>query len=159
MDLWANYLLREITLAMREFSMRGAACLQKYDLTPAQYYILNAVHENGKISQQEIADGLNVTKGNISQIVKVLERKGLITRAKEKKSQYLHLTQKAIDTLKSVIPEQEIIAEANLSKLTPEEVTQLKHIVHKLYSQADRPKNNPTKTRSNHPGSTTLKSG
>jgi DNA-binding MarR family transcriptional regulator len=122
-----------LILITRIFSEKGSACLRHYDLTPTQFYILSEVQNENHISQQKIADQLGVTKGSISQTVKILEKKGLIVRLKVKHSQYMELTEKSKIILDVVIPEHEKIAENLFSSLPGEEFEQMKTSLNHLY--------------------------
>jgi len=59
------------------------ARLSSWDLTPAQFDVLSRLGAEPGISQQELADRLLVTKGNVSQLLARLEVRGLIRRKRD----------------------------------------------------------------------------
>lgn len=59
---------------------QGAETIRAHNITPPQYLILKNLHDNPDLTQQQLADALVVTKGNVSQILKLMERDGLIIR-------------------------------------------------------------------------------
>src|SRR5579859_7683036 len=92
------------TRSERFFRTRG--------LNTAQFDVLAQVGARSGISQQELADALLVTKGNISQLLGKLECDDLIVRQPEGRSNYLSLTDQGQALFQQVVPEQEaLIAE------------------------------------------------
>src|SRR5258708_36503085 len=68
--------------------------LRPWDLSVAQFDILARVGAAKGITQQELADRLLVTKGNISQLLDRMEQHGLFTRCYEGRSNTLSFTEK-----------------------------------------------------------------
>ena len=68
--------------------------LKNAELSNAQMDIISRVAEGDHLSQQELADKLLVTKGNVAQLIKKLEEMDYITRTKTGKTNVLSLTQK-----------------------------------------------------------------
>jgi DNA-binding MarR family transcriptional regulator len=64
-----------------------------HGLTAAQFDILAQLGRGEGISQQELADRLLVTKGNISQLLGKMEERGLIVRCHEGRANALYLTE------------------------------------------------------------------
>ena len=56
------------------------AHLADYDLTPSQFGVLEALHHLGTLSQRDLSRKLLKSAGNISTVLKNLERRGLIAR-------------------------------------------------------------------------------
>ena len=59
---------------------RTTAHLATYDLTSTQFGILEALYHLGTLSQRDLAQKLLKSTGNISTVLKNLEKRGLITR-------------------------------------------------------------------------------
>jgi DNA-binding MarR family transcriptional regulator len=57
--------------------------LKKWNLTAAQFDILVQVGAHERLSQQELASRLFVTKGNITQLLSKMEELGLINREQD----------------------------------------------------------------------------
>jgi MarR family 2-MHQ and catechol resistance regulon transcriptional repressor len=54
--------------------------LAKYDLTVSQFAVLEALYHLGTMSQRDIAKKLLKSTGNMSIVLKTLEKRGLISR-------------------------------------------------------------------------------
>jgi DNA-binding MarR family transcriptional regulator len=91
-DLWAQFLQ-----FAQQFNRAAAALLNAHHLTPPQFLMLMALHQHDKTqpTQQELADALLVTKGNVSQMLKVMERENLIVRQTEGGVKRIQLTKRA----------------------------------------------------------------
>src|SRR5438270_13809754 len=63
-----------------------------HGLTVAQFDILAQLGRKEGISQQELADRLLVTKGNVSQLIGKMEERGLIYRCHTGRTNALYLT-------------------------------------------------------------------
>ncbi len=62
------------------------------ELSTGQFDILAHIGAREHVTQQEIADSLLVTKGNISQLLKRMESRSLVTRSREGRNKYLRLS-------------------------------------------------------------------
>lgn len=114
---------------------RGSAeHLRKWDLSVAQFDVIAQVGSAEGLVQQELADRLLVTKGNISQLLDRLERRGLICRCQEGRTQRLSLSAAGRALYELVVPEQERYIASQLSTLSPEE----QRLLHDLLQKLDR---------------------
>jgi DNA-binding MarR family transcriptional regulator len=112
---------------------RGSAeHLRKWDLSVAQFDVIAQVGSAEGIMQQELADRLLVTKGNVSQLLDRLERRGLICRCPEGRTQRLSLTPQGRELFRTVVPEQERYVASRLEALTDEEQRHLHDLLQKL---------------------------
>ncbi|HEY8492104.1 MAG TPA: MarR family transcriptional regulator, partial [Dehalococcoidia bacterium] len=66
--------------------------LRAWDLSLAQFDLLAHVGAAEGLTQQELADRLLVTKGNVCQLLEKLERRGLVVRRPEGRANRLFLT-------------------------------------------------------------------
>jgi DNA-binding MarR family transcriptional regulator len=103
----------------------GTTHLSRYDLTPPQFYILEKLIEGEELIQQDLADRLMVSKGNISQILKIMEQKALIERIPDGASNRILLTDRARKMLDVLMPELNAFVRANLAELSEHEQMQL----------------------------------
>ncbi len=126
-DLW--YKLTRVRYLMIR---RAAQLYQQYDVTPLQFVVMRRLYEGEKLTQQKLADRLFVTKGNISQMLKVMERKGLIERIKEGSFKRLIITDKARAILKELIPAHTQFVDSQLSSLSLAEQAQFLGLLKKL---------------------------
>jgi DNA-binding MarR family transcriptional regulator len=111
-----------------------ADLMRRWDLSVAQFDVLNALGLHQGITQQELADRLLVTKGNISQLIVRMERRGLIRRCQEGRAMRLHLTDAGHRLRAEAIPAQEALVARHFARLTPAETRAL----HTLLRRVDR---------------------
>jgi DNA-binding MarR family transcriptional regulator len=62
----------------RQIDRASAELLRRWDLSVAQFDVLAQIGVRAGLTQQELADHLLVTKGNISQFLARMERRGLV---------------------------------------------------------------------------------
>jgi DNA-binding MarR family transcriptional regulator len=103
----------------------SAEHLRAWDLSVAQFDVLAQVGADEGITQQELADRLLVTKGNICQLIEKLERRGLIRRRQEGRANHLFLTEEGRRLSHEVVPAQERMIAAQFGVLALEEQHQL----------------------------------
>jgi DNA-binding MarR family transcriptional regulator len=109
-----------------------SAYLRSWGLNTAQFDVLAHVGAHKGITQQELADSLLVTKGNISQLLDRMEKLGLLRRCQEKRTNTLALTQKGQELYERVVPATEQLVEEHFTALTSSEITDLLRLVRKL---------------------------
>src|SRR5918995_7324838 len=86
--------------------------LKLWGLNSAQFDVLAHVGAAEGITQQELADSLLVTKGNVAQLLGRMERRGLIERRHEGRSNLLFLTDEGRRLFERIVPAHEaVIAE------------------------------------------------
>lgn len=98
-DTWA---LLSHTYLKLERAIAGQ--LAAWELTPAQFDVLVWLAAEAGISQQELAERLMVTKGNVSQLVSRLESRGLIQRLRDGRVLRLQLTDEGRRLHEQVVP-------------------------------------------------------
>lgn len=106
--------------------------LKKWGLTTAQFDVIVHVGRNKRLTQQELADKLVVTKGNVTHLLKKMEELQWIKREVEWKNKYLSLTEIGQKMYEEIVPTQEEFQQAQFSKLTEEEQLQLLTLLRKL---------------------------
>jgi len=97
----------------QKIDRRSEQLFRKYELNTAQFDVLAHVGASDGRSQQDLADALLVTKGNVSQLLAKLEQRGLIDRTHVRRSNFLSLTAEGRRVFDHVVPQQE----SQLSKL------------------------------------------
>jgi len=75
--------------------------LKQFDLSSAQFDVLNQISVYEPISQRELAQKVTVTQGGISRMLGRLERDGLIKRKQEWKTKQISLTEKGAKKLQA----------------------------------------------------------
>src|SRR6478752_7087481 len=98
-------LARVYTLIDRE----SASLLRQFDLSVAQFDVIAQVGAREGRTQQELADALLVTKGNITQLLDRLEERRLIERRTEpgRRGKMLYLTDSGWNLNRQAVPAQE----------------------------------------------------
>lgn len=80
--------------------------LKKYDITAAQFDVLNQIGTYQPISQSELADRVTISAGGISRMLSRLEREGYIARSVEWKVKWISLNEKGRTKLDEVFEHQ-----------------------------------------------------
>jgi DNA-binding MarR family transcriptional regulator len=105
---------------------------RRHRLNTAQFDVLAHVGAASGMTQQELADALLVTKGNISQLLAKLEQDGLITRRQEGRINCLSLTDRGRALFELVVPQQEALIAELLAPLWDDEQRELLRLLRKL---------------------------
>lgn len=107
--------------------------LTKWSLTPAQFDVLAQVGVHDRLTQQQLADKLYVTKGNMTQLLSKLEEAGLIKREQDWKTKYVSLTEQGLALFHEVVPVQEDFQASQYDGLNVEEKQQLLALLSKMH--------------------------
>lgn len=106
--------------------------LRSWGLNTAQFDVLAHVGAHTRMTQQELADSLLVTKGNVSQLLDRMEKLGLLRRCQEKRNNTLVLTEKGQQLYDLVVPTTEKLIEDQLAVLSPAETADLLRLARKV---------------------------
>ncbi|GER92171.1 MarR family transcriptional regulator [Dictyobacter vulcani] len=106
--------------------------LRTWGLSTAQFDVLAHVGAAKGITQQELADRLLVTKGNISQLLDRMEKMGWLQRCQERRSNSLSLTEKGQELYERVVPAQEDMIATKFHGLSTAEISTLLGLLRKL---------------------------
>jgi DNA-binding MarR family transcriptional regulator len=98
----------------------------------AQFDVLAHVGVAPGLTQQELADSLLVTKGNVCQLLDRMERSDLIERRSEGRANRLFLTSAGQELFDRIVPEHETMIATKLDALTPREQMELLALLRKL---------------------------
>ena len=114
--------------------------LSDYDLTTSQFAVLEALYHLGTLSQRDLADKLLKSTGNMSLVLKNLEKRDLISRERDpgdRRYMRVCITEKGRELLLSMLEEHVagIVEEMNI--LTPQEQDQLGQLCRKLGLKED----------------------
>lgn len=116
----------------QKIDTRSERFFRSQGLNTAQFDILAQVGSAEGMTQQELADALLVTKGNISQMLGKLEQEGLIMRRGAGRSNCLSLTERGRELYQQVVPDQEALIAEMLTPLTSDEQHELLRLLRKL---------------------------
>jgi DNA-binding MarR family transcriptional regulator len=101
-------------------------------LSTAQFDVLAQIGAAEGITQQELAESLFVTKGNISQLLDRMERLELVKRCQEGRSNTLFLTEQGRRLFAELVPAQEALIARLFAPLSHDEQAQLLALLRKL---------------------------
>ncbi len=118
---------------------RSADAFRKHGLTVAQFDVLAQVGVREGCSQQELADHLLVTKGNVCQLLDKMEAHGWIERrpASQGRGNLLYLTPEGDRLRAQVLPDQEVRISQLLSALSSSERSELSKALRKIDRSLD----------------------
>ena len=112
----------------------AAEHLRAHDLNYAQFDVLAHVGAAEGCRQKELGASLLVTKGNVSHLVDQMERRGLVSRRQEGRTNRLYLTEEGRRLFEEVVPAHEDLVHQLMSALPEEEQMHL----HELLRGLDR---------------------
>ncbi|WP_405081434.1 MarR family winged helix-turn-helix transcriptional regulator [Paenibacillus chitinolyticus] len=110
--------------------------LKAWNLSAAQFDVLAQVGSHERLTQQELADKLLVTKGNITQLLSKMEELGWIRREQEWKTKYISLTAEGQALFDEAVPQQEQFQASQFGALDREEKKQLLELLKKVQKQS-----------------------
>lgn len=116
--------------------------LMDVNLTISQFGILEALYHLGPMCQRDIAKKILKSTANITTVIDNLEKRGLVKRKRSKEDRRyinLHLTNKGLILIESVIPDHLQGITNRLRVLTVSEQKQLATLCKKLGVAADNP--------------------
>jgi DNA-binding MarR family transcriptional regulator len=106
--------------------------LRARDLSLAQFDVLAQVNASEGLTQQELADRLLVTKGNVCQLLDRMEQSDLLVRRQDGRANRVYLTTSGSRLVRDILPEQETLIASLFSALTPDEQRQLRVLLRTL---------------------------
>ena len=112
-----------------------ATLLQDHGLTVPQFEVLSTLAAAECTNQQELADRLQVTKGNLVGLIDRLTERGWVERVHvpgDRRVNRVTITQAGKTLIEQALPEQASIVESMLSQLTANEVETLRTLHQKL---------------------------
>lgn len=125
----------KLTRASESVFQRTTAHLVHYGLTDSQFAVLEALYYLGTLSQVELAQKVLKSTGNMTMVLRNLEKRGLICRERDKQDQrYMRVSATAAgrELIARIMPQHiQAIVQA-MSILTPEEQALLGQLCRKL---------------------------
>jgi DNA-binding MarR family transcriptional regulator len=125
--LWLRY-----ARVFHRIEHRLVAQLRSHDLSLAQFDVLAHVNASEGLTQQELADRLLVTKGNVCQLLDRMEQSDLLVRRQDGRANRVYLTTGGHRLAQEVLPEHEALIASLLSALAPDEQRQLRALLRTL---------------------------
>lgn len=106
--------------------------LRRWGLSVAQFDALARVGASEGMTQQQLADSLLVTKGNVCQLLDRMEGRGWISRRPDGRTNRLYLTGEGRRLFEEAVPAQEEMVSERFSALSKSEQQQLHALLRKL---------------------------
>jgi DNA-binding MarR family transcriptional regulator len=125
--LWLRY-----ARIFHRIEHRLIAQLRARDLSLAQFDVLAKVNASEGLTQQELADRLLVTKGNVCQLLDRMEQNDLLVRRQDGRANRVYLTAGGRRLAQEVLPEHEALIASLFSALAPDEQRQLRVLLRTL---------------------------
>ena len=116
----------------RRVTQAIGAELKAIGLSIPQFDLISTLTEREGVTQQELAERLYVTKGNVSGLVDRLVEAGLVERrtpAGDRRSHARHLTEKGRDLAEQGLVAQQAYVARTLGRLPPDDLADLERIV------------------------------
>lgn len=107
-------------------------------LSPAQVDVLARVGSSEGISQQELADALMVTKGNVCQLLHKMEGSGLLERRPDGRVNRLFLTDQGRRVYEEVVPMHDAMLAEQFNTLSQSEQRALLRLLRQLDHSLER---------------------
>jgi DNA-binding MarR family transcriptional regulator len=112
-----------------------AALLTTRALTVPQFEVLSTLAAADCTNQQELADRLQVTKGNLVGLIDRLTERGWVERLQvpeDRRVNKVRITEAGKELIHAVLPEQAGIVEQMMSGLNEEEIVTFRNLLKKL---------------------------
>lgn len=125
----------EMVQVYQRIHRRVSVVLHEYDLTLAQFDVLVALYFTEELTQQELAERLLVTKGNICGLLDRLERRNLVQRVPDpddKRVNRTSLTEGSREMVRRALPEHAKLVAGLMKALNRDEQHFLYVLLHRL---------------------------
>ncbi len=112
-----------------------AARVGEYELTTAQFGVLEALYHLGPLTLGELADKLLVTGGNVTYVMDRLQKDGLVTRrrcSQDRRMVWADLTAEGRSLIEEVFPGHASFIEEMVSVIPPEDQQELRRLLKRL---------------------------
>jgi MarR family 2-MHQ and catechol resistance regulon transcriptional repressor len=125
----------KLTRAGETLWNRLAPGLQRHDLTPSQFGVLEALYHLGSMHQRDLGERILRSSGNMTLVIDNLEKRGLVRRERsveDRRFIQVHLTEEGARLIRRVFPAHADAITRELAVLTPEEQRALGNLCRKL---------------------------
>ena len=125
----------KLTRASETLWNRLAPGLQRHDLTPSQFGVLEALYHLGSMHQRDLGERILRSSGNMTLVIDNLEKRGLVRRERsvdDRRFILVHLTEEGARLIRRVFPAHAEAITRRLAVLTSEEQRALGNLCRKL---------------------------
>ncbi|WCN39254.1 MarR family winged helix-turn-helix transcriptional regulator [Aneurinibacillus uraniidurans] len=106
-----------------------------YDITTEQWVLVAKLGEENGITQKDLAERTEKDQANVTRIIDLLEKKGLVRREKnstDRRSMLVHLTDEGEKLREMLAPIEESVVNVSLSGMSEEEKALLKDFLARI---------------------------
>ena len=121
--------------AFRTIDSKVSESFKEDGLTPTQFAVLDVLYAKGDLKIGELMSRMLATAGNMTVVIKNMEKKGWVTRTtcpKDKRAYLVGLTDKGREIIAHALPHHIARVEEVFSVLTEEEQEQLINLLKKF---------------------------
>jgi DNA-binding MarR family transcriptional regulator len=111
---------------------RTADLMKEWKLSVSRFDVLNHAGNGEGKTQQQLADALMVTKGNVCQVLDGMEAEGLLYRRRSGRNNHIYLTDEGRSLRSTLVPTQEAEIDKAFAALTDDEQQTLLTLLRKL---------------------------
>lgn len=125
-----------LSRSLQKIHSKSEILFRQNNLTMAQFAVLEALYHKGDMTIGSLIEVVLSSSGNMTVVVKNLQRDGLIERLcnpKDKRSFLISLTKKGNDLIAGIYDEHMSFVEENLAPLEDSEKETIIDILRKLY--------------------------
>ncbi|KXT77754.1 Transcriptional regulator, MarR family [Streptococcus sp. DD11] len=118
--------------AERTIRATESQIFKKHDLTPTQFSVLETLYSKGELRIQDLIDRILATSGNMTVVIKNMERDGWIVRTcdpNDRRAFLIGLTEQGRQKIEAALPEHIKNVQNALSILPPEDKEELIRIL------------------------------
>ena len=137
-DLDKNMAVKSMVVmrkAFRTIDAKVSETFKEFNLTPTQFGGMDVLNAKGRMKIGELIDRMLATSGNMTVVIKNMEKKGWLTREAcqtDKRAFEVDLTDEGRRIIQAAIPPHQRAIEETFSVLTPEEQAQLVELLKKF---------------------------
>ena len=137
-DLDKNMAVKSMVVmrkAFRTIDAKVSETFKEFNLTPTQFGVMDVLNAKGRMKIGELIDRMLATSGNMTVVIKNMEKKGWLTREAcqtDKRAFEVDLTDEGRCIIQAATPPHQRAIEETFSVLTLEEQAQLVELLKKF---------------------------
>ena len=121
--------------ALKTIDSKVMADIKENDLTPTQFSVLEIIYSKGSLKIGQLIEKVLSTSGNMTVVIKNMEKKGLVEKINDKndkRSFLINLTEKGKKIIEELLPKHIESVEKTFDILTDEDKENLINILRKF---------------------------
>ncbi|MGT2829071.1 MarR family winged helix-turn-helix transcriptional regulator [Streptococcus hillyeri] len=121
--------------AFRTIDAKVSESFKEFELTPAQFGVLDVLYAKGSMKIGDLIDSTLATSGNMTVVIKNMEKKGWINKTacpNDKRAFWIDLTDQGREVIAAALPAHIEKVEETFAVLSPDEQVQLIDLLKKF---------------------------